>query len=157
MIRHLHDISGGSVLTAPSPADFASAETGPYVEKYLRTVAGVDAQYRSRLFHAIRDYTADRFGGWQQVSTLQSGGGLFAQQLVAAKHYDLTRAKRMELKIADLPIDPAEAGSICEIRCRFGCLRHRLYFARSRGGRQSETGEFRRILTDVVGPYRCSL
>lgn len=48
MVRHLSGISGGSVLTAPTPADLLSEESGPDVEKYMRTTDGVDAQYRSR-------------------------------------------------------------------------------------------------------------
>ena len=51
------------------------------------------AEDRLRLFHAIRDLTADAFGGWHLVTNLQSGGGLFAQRLVTRRHYDMERAK----------------------------------------------------------------
>ncbi|MGI5163137.1 4-hydroxyphenylacetate 3-hydroxylase N-terminal domain-containing protein [Spirillospora sp. CA-253888] len=102
MVRHLHDIGGGAILTAPGPGDLDGAETGDYVRKYMRTMEGVDAEYRMRLFHAIRDYTADTFGGWQHVTMLQSGGGLYAQRMVSAKHYDMAAAKRMALRIAGL-------------------------------------------------------
>jgi 4-hydroxybutyryl-CoA dehydratase / vinylacetyl-CoA-Delta-isomerase len=100
MVRHLHDIAGGAVLTAPTLADLENPDTGKYVEKYLRTKVGVDAEYRMRLFHAIRDYTADQFGGWQLVTTLQAGGGLFAQQLVARAHYDMHHAKELAREVA---------------------------------------------------------
>ena len=109
MVRSLHDIAGGSVLTAPSISDLNHPETGKYVAKYMRTKAGVDAEYRMRLFHAIRDYTADAYGGWQLVTMLQAGGGLYAQQLVAAKHYDMARAKRIALATAG--IDPGPEGT----------------------------------------------
>lgn len=105
MIRHLHDISGGSVLTAPTLADLDNPETGDYLAKYMRTMPGVDAAYRMRLFHAIRDYTADAFGGWQQVTTLQGGGGLYAQQIVARKNYDMDRAKQMARACAGVTAD----------------------------------------------------
>jgi 4-hydroxybutyryl-CoA dehydratase/vinylacetyl-CoA-Delta-isomerase len=95
MVRHLHDIAGGTVLTAPSLRDLASPETGGYVAKYMRTMDGIDADYRLRLFHAIRDFTADTYGGWQHVTMLQSGGGLYAQRLVVHKHYDMTHAKNL--------------------------------------------------------------
>jgi 4-hydroxybutyryl-CoA dehydratase/vinylacetyl-CoA-Delta-isomerase len=58
-----------------------------------------------RLFHAIRDFTADAFGGWQTVTTLEAGGGLYAQQVVAKKHYDMNRAKGMARTVADIPGD----------------------------------------------------
>lgn len=102
MLAYLHDIAGGAVLTAPSPSDLASEDIGPYVEKYMRTMDGVDADYRMRLFHTIRDYTADTYGGWQLVTWPHSGGGLYAQRLVTAKHYDVDHAKRLALEIAGL-------------------------------------------------------
>jgi 4-hydroxybutyryl-CoA dehydratase/vinylacetyl-CoA-Delta-isomerase len=54
------------------------------------------------LFHAIRDYTADAFGGWQQVTNIQSGGGLYAQRIVTRKHYDMDNAKQAALALAGL-------------------------------------------------------
>ncbi|STQ66918.1 4-hydroxybutyryl-CoA dehydratase/vinylacetyl-CoA-Delta-isomerase [Gordonia bronchialis] len=102
MVRHLHDIGGGSILTAPSLADLDNDEVGPLIKKYMRTKEGVDGEYRTRLFHAIRDFTADAYGGWQLVTMLQSGGGLYAQRLVARKHYDMDKAKRLALELAGL-------------------------------------------------------
>ena len=102
MVRHLHDISGGSVLTVPNLNDLENPDSGKYLEKYMRTMPGVDAEYRMRLFHAIRDYTADAFGGWQLVTTLQGGGGLYAQQIVAKKNYDMQHAKALALDCAGI-------------------------------------------------------
>jgi 4-hydroxybutyryl-CoA dehydratase/vinylacetyl-CoA-Delta-isomerase len=106
MVRHLHDIAGGAVLTSPSIGDLENPETGPFVEKYMRTMEGVPAEQRMRLFHAIRDLTADSYGGWHLVTNLQSGGGLFAQRIVARKHFDMNRAKQLGRQAAGLP-DPA--------------------------------------------------
>lgn len=106
MVRNLHDIGGGAILTAPTLADLESPETGKYVAKYMRTMAGVDAEYRMRLFHAIRDFTADNYGGWQLVTMLQAGGGLYAQQIVARKHYNMNRAKELALDAAGIEGPP---------------------------------------------------
>jgi 4-hydroxybutyryl-CoA dehydratase/vinylacetyl-CoA-Delta-isomerase len=106
MVRHLHDIAGGAVVTAPSIADLENAEVGHLARKYMSTMDGVDGEYRTRLFHAIRDLTADSYGGWHLVTNLQSGGGLFAQRIVARKHFDMNRAKRLGREAAGLP-DPA--------------------------------------------------
>jgi 4-hydroxybutyryl-CoA dehydratase/vinylacetyl-CoA-Delta-isomerase len=92
MVRHLHDIAGGSVLTAPSIADLENPETRAYVEKYMRTGTDLTGEERLRIFHTIRDLTADAYGGWHLVTNLQSGGGLFAQRIVTRRHYDMTRA-----------------------------------------------------------------
>lgn len=103
MIRNLHDIGGGAIVTAPSIADLANETVGPDLAKYMRTKDGIDGEYRTRLFHAIRDLTADAYGGWNLVTMLQSGGGLYAQRLVARKHYDMERAKAMALTEARMP------------------------------------------------------
>jgi 4-hydroxybutyryl-CoA dehydratase/vinylacetyl-CoA-Delta-isomerase len=102
IVRHLHDISGGSVVTAPSVADMENNEVGALVRKYMAGAEGADGEYRMRLFHAIRDLTADSYGGWKFVTNLQAGGGLYAQRIVTRKHYDLDGAKRKALRAAGL-------------------------------------------------------
>ncbi|GAA1480786.1 4-hydroxyphenylacetate 3-hydroxylase N-terminal domain-containing protein [Gordonia sinesedis] len=104
MIRHLHDIGGGAIVTAPAIADLANDTVGADLAKYMRTPTA-SGEYRTRLFHAIRDLTADAYGGWNLVTMLQSGGGLYAQRLVARKHYDMDTAKRMALLEARMPSD----------------------------------------------------
>ncbi|MDQ1426144.1 MAG: 4-hydroxybutyryl-CoA dehydratase / vinylacetyl-CoA-Delta-isomerase [Acidimicrobiaceae bacterium] len=105
MVRHLHDIAGGSVLTSPSLADLDNPATHGYVEKYMRGNAEISAEERLRLFHAIRDLTADAYGGWHLVTNLQSGGGLFAQRIVTRRHYDMARAKAIARHSAGLDAD----------------------------------------------------
>jgi 4-hydroxybutyryl-CoA dehydratase/vinylacetyl-CoA-Delta-isomerase len=102
MVRHLHDIAGGAVVTAPSMADFDNPDLKPLLDKYMGTGPDVSGEYRTKLFHAIRDTTADALGGWHQVTNLQSGGGLFAQRLVTRKNYDIERARALALKAAGL-------------------------------------------------------
>jgi 4-hydroxybutyryl-CoA dehydratase/vinylacetyl-CoA-Delta-isomerase len=102
MIRHLHDIAGGAVVTAPSISDLENAEVGHLARKYMSTMNGVDGEYRTRLFHAIRDLTADSYGGWSQVTNIQAGGGLYAQRIVTRRHYDLDGAKQAALQVAGL-------------------------------------------------------
>ena len=102
MVRHLHDIAGGSVLTAPGIADLENEKTGHLLRKYMGTMQSVDGHYRSRLFHAIRDMTADSLGGWYAVTNLQAGGGLYAQRVVSRMHYDMDRAKTLALQFANM-------------------------------------------------------
>lgn len=100
MVRHLHDIAGGAVLTAPATADLENDNTGHLLRKYMGTKQSVDGIYRTKLFHAIRDMTADAYGGWSTVTNIQAGGGLYAQRIVSRAHYDLDNAKRMALQSA---------------------------------------------------------
>lgn len=94
MVRHLHDIAGGAIVTAPSISDLESPEVGSLARKYMTGASG-DGEYRTRLFHLIRDLTADAYGGWQAVTAIQAGGGLYAQRIVTRKHYDLDRARSL--------------------------------------------------------------
>ena len=95
-------LSGGGRVTAPSLADFDNPETGPLVRKYMGTRADVDGEYRTRLFHTIRDLTADTYGGWRAVTNIQAGGGLYAQRIVTRRHYDLDGAKQKALGVAGI-------------------------------------------------------
>jgi 4-hydroxybutyryl-CoA dehydratase/vinylacetyl-CoA-Delta-isomerase len=102
MVRHLHDIAGAAVVTAPSLLDLENPEVGPLARKYMSTGPDVDGEYRTRLFHTIRDLTADSYGGWKQVTNVQAGGGLYAQRIVTRKHYDMDAAKHAALQVAGL-------------------------------------------------------
>jgi 4-hydroxybutyryl-CoA dehydratase/vinylacetyl-CoA-Delta-isomerase len=102
MVRHLHDIAGGGVITTPSMADLDNPDIGDHLRKYLTGAPAVDGETRAKLFHAIRDSTADAYGGWHLVTNVQSGGGLFAQRLVTRKHYDMDRARELARRAAGL-------------------------------------------------------
>ncbi len=102
MVRHVHDIAGGAVLTAPVPADFENPDVGHLARKYMSAGSGIDGEYRARLMHTIRDLTADAYGGWKAVTNIQAGGGLYAQRIVTRRHYDLDAAKRKALEVAGL-------------------------------------------------------
>jgi 4-hydroxybutyryl-CoA dehydratase / vinylacetyl-CoA-Delta-isomerase len=102
MVRHLHDIAGGSVLTAPTIADLENPATAGIVTKYMAGRKGVRPEHRLRLFHAIRDLTADSLGGWHTVTNVQSGGGLYAQRIVALGQYDLDAAREQALQAAGI-------------------------------------------------------
>jgi 4-hydroxybutyryl-CoA dehydratase / vinylacetyl-CoA-Delta-isomerase len=110
MVRHLHDIAGAAVVTAPSLLDLENPEVGELAKKYMSTRDDVDGEYRTRLFHAIRDLTADSLGGWKQVTNVQAGGGLYAQRIVTRKHYDMDAATHAALRVAGL-VDDGEGPS----------------------------------------------
>ncbi len=107
MFRHLHDIAGGAVVTAPSSADLDNDDTAELVRKYMQGSDKVSGEQRLRLFIAIRDFTADSYGGWNSVMNLFSGGSLYAQRLVARKYYDIDRARCEALQLAGIDPEPA--------------------------------------------------
>jgi 4-hydroxybutyryl-CoA dehydratase/vinylacetyl-CoA-Delta-isomerase len=103
MVRHLVDIAGGSALTVPSTLDLENPETGPLLRKYMAGKAGIDGDYRMRLFHAVRDFTASDQAGRISVAKLHGGGGLYAQRVVARGRYDMDHAKAVARAATGLP------------------------------------------------------
>ncbi len=91
-VRNLQDIAGGLVLTLPKEADLRHPEAGVYIRKYLHAKAGVEVEERMRVLNLIRDLTADAYGGWHLVTSLQAGGGLIAQRIMMNRTYDMRRA-----------------------------------------------------------------
>ena len=102
MIRILHDIAGGLVVTIPTEADFHHPTLHPYLEKYLRTRPGVKVEDRMKLYNLVRDCTADSYGGWQMVTTIQAGGGLAAQRIVVMRSFDMESARTAAKKAAGI-------------------------------------------------------
>ena len=93
MLSYLHDICGGLVLTVPSAADYDNQATHQYMEKYLRTMDGVTGEDRMKIFHLVRDMSADQYGGWKKVTEQMIGGGLIDQRMNALDHYPLEAVK----------------------------------------------------------------
>jgi 4-hydroxybutyryl-CoA dehydratase/vinylacetyl-CoA-Delta-isomerase len=102
IVQRVHDLGGGLVLTLPKEADLRNPESGKYLRKYLHTTPDVDVEARMRIYNLIRDLTADAYGGWQLVTTLQAGGGLPAQRVMMNRTYDLERAKAKARRAAGI-------------------------------------------------------
>ena len=102
MIQQIQDIAGGSLVTAPSTRDLDNPEIGEMIRKYMGTRQEIDGAYRTRLFLALRDFAASGYSGHNAVSTIQAGGGLFAQRVVTRSRYDMDKARRMALEKAGL-------------------------------------------------------
>ncbi len=100
MVRHLHDVAGGLVITLPEEADLRHPEAGAWLRKYLQATPGTDVEQRMRVYTLIRDLTADAYGGWNLVTALQAGGGLKAQRIMMARTFDMGRARNAALKAA---------------------------------------------------------
>ena len=100
MMKHLHDVGGGLVLTQPLEADLRHSEAGEYIRKYLHTRDDVDVEKRMRVNNLIRDLTADAYGGWWFVTTLQAGGGLAAQRFMMNRLFDIEGARAAALEAA---------------------------------------------------------
>jgi 4-hydroxybutyryl-CoA dehydratase/vinylacetyl-CoA-Delta-isomerase len=103
MVSYLHDVSGALLLTCPTVADYENPETHDYMEKYLRTMDGVSGEDRMKIFHVIRDLTADHYGGWAKISNQMVGGGLHAQRMATLRTFPSEAAKARARLVAHIP------------------------------------------------------
>lgn len=103
MVAYLHDVSGALLLTCPTVADYENPETHDDMEKYLRTMPGVTGEDRMKIFHVIRDLTADHYGGWAKVTNQMVGGGLHAQRMAALRTFPSEAAKARARRVARIP------------------------------------------------------
>jgi len=102
MIAYLHDVAGGLLLTCPTVADYENPETHAYMEKYLRTMDGVSGEDRMKIFHVIRDLTADHYGGWSKISNQMVSGGLHAQRMATLRTFPSAAAKARARHVAGI-------------------------------------------------------
>jgi 4-hydroxybutyryl-CoA dehydratase / vinylacetyl-CoA-Delta-isomerase len=97
----VQDIAGGLVVTGPDEADMSSAETRPYIERFLGG-AGIDAESRLKALNLVHDLTASNFGGYNQLLSIHAEGSLEAQKITIYRDYDLDRCKNLAAKIIDV-------------------------------------------------------
>ena len=90
----LHDSGGTMIVNAPTVADFEHPDLRESLTTAL-AAPGFTAEDRLRMFHYLRDTTADAYGGWSYVTGQLAGGGQHAQRLVTMRHYDMDRAKTL--------------------------------------------------------------
>jgi 4-hydroxybutyryl-CoA dehydratase/vinylacetyl-CoA-Delta-isomerase len=104
MTHYLHDVAGGSVITAPSIADLDNPETGEQLRKYMQTMTAVSGEDRVRIFHVIRDLFADTFGGWDKVTSQVVGGGIHHQRMAALESFDLGPVQARAREVAGVEV-----------------------------------------------------
>ncbi len=94
------DLAGGLLVTGPSAADWASAETRPVFEKYL---AGAwPADQRMAVINLVRDLTTDLYGGYQAVLAVHAEGSIEAEKLQIYRSYDHEPAVEYALGLVGL-------------------------------------------------------
>ena len=105
LLDTLHDSAGALTVNAPTFADFEHPDLHDGLETMLAT-STLSAEQRLRLFHYLRDTTADAYGGWSYATSQLAGGGQHAQRLVTMRHFDMQHAKSLARRI----LEPAAAG-----------------------------------------------
>ena len=102
MFKIAHEIAGGGVVTVPSEAAEKSADTGHYIEKYLRAKADVPADVRAKMFRFIEDITGSNIGGWFSLISIHGGGSPEAERIEMIRKYDLEEKKSLARRLAGI-------------------------------------------------------
>ncbi len=102
LVKHVQDISGGILVTAPWERDYLNEDLHGAFTKYLSGGDKSSAEQRLRLLNFIRDLTADEYGGKQMVTTLHAEGSLAAQKMMTLRGYDFLSAEDMVKTIAGI-------------------------------------------------------
>lgn len=87
--KHLQDITGGILGTAPSSVDFFNPELHDMLDKYLGGKPGVKTEHRLRLIKLIKDLTSC----YEDVITMHAEGSMAAQKLSIISLADIPRYK----------------------------------------------------------------
>ena len=90
-LQQVQDLAGGLLVTAPSGADFASADVGPLLNSLLGGRAGVDGEARIRALNMVSDLTTREFGGYHAVLAIHAEGSLEAEKMMISRSYDPSR------------------------------------------------------------------
>lgn len=76
-VEIVQDVSGGLLSTAPTYADFANPDVGPYIERYLGGAGGATAEQRLRVLQFIRRLLVQEI----EVLAVQGEGSFQAQRM----------------------------------------------------------------------------
>jgi len=100
--RLAEDIAGGCVVTAPSEADLRGEFTGPYVEKYLKGVAGVSTENRLRVLRLIENLCMGAASVGYLTESLHGAGSPQAQRVMIARQGKLEHKKELAKALAHI-------------------------------------------------------
>ncbi len=89
-----HDIAGDQLVNAPTVGDFEHPDLRAALHETF-AAPGFTPEDRLRLFHYVRDTTADAYGGWAFATGQLAGGGQHAQRIVTMRQYDMDHAKEL--------------------------------------------------------------
>jgi 4-hydroxybutyryl-CoA dehydratase/vinylacetyl-CoA-Delta-isomerase len=87
--RHLLEIAGGSVITAPYAEDIENEALRPYIEKYYRGADPNGAIERLRVMKLVRDLVASEYGGYWYTEIIHGSGSPAAEMIQMYREHDV--------------------------------------------------------------------
>ncbi|MDR1125918.1 MAG: 4-hydroxyphenylacetate 3-hydroxylase family protein [Deltaproteobacteria bacterium] len=100
--RLAEDIAGGLMVTAPSEKDFRHPELGPYIDKYLKGVAGVATENRLKVLRLIENLTLGTAAVGYRTESMHGAGSPQAQRIMIARQGNTEHKKKLAKAIAKI-------------------------------------------------------
>jgi 4-hydroxybutyryl-CoA dehydratase/vinylacetyl-CoA-Delta-isomerase len=123
MHRLAHTVSGGLVVTLPSPEEDHNPETAADLAAVLQARPDVPYEKRAQLARFIEDITASYSGGWMSTISLHGGGSPEAMKREIHRRYPIMERQRLVERLmqrgalADNPAASEQPGQCCDTGC----------------------------------------
>ena len=123
MHRLAHTVSGGLVVTLPSPEEDHNPETAADLAAVLQARPDVPYEKRAQVARFIEDITASYAGGWMSTISLHGGGSPEAMKREIHRRYPVMERQRLVERLmqrgalADDPAASEQPGQCCDTGC----------------------------------------
>jgi len=95
MYKFAHEVSGGILVTSPSPEDMEIPEVGEKLSRFLIGVEDIPSSHRLKIARLLEDITAAYQGGWYSIIGIHGGGSPEAQRIEMMRKYDFEERKSL--------------------------------------------------------------
>ena len=102
MYKLAHEVSGGILVTSPSPEDMEIPEVGEKLSRFLIGVEDIPSSHRLKIARLLEDITASYQGGWYSIIGIHGGGSPEAQRIEMMRKYDFEERKSLVEKITGI-------------------------------------------------------
>lgn len=121
MHRLAHTVSGGLVVTLPSPEEDHNPEAGADLASVLAGRADIPYEKRACVARFIEDISASSAGGWMSVISLHGGGSPEAMKGEIYRRYPIPERKALVERLIDRGLggdsDASQPGQCCDTGC----------------------------------------
>jgi len=123
MHRLAHTVSGGLVVTLPSPEEDHNPETGADLAAVLKARPDVPYEKRALVARFIEDITASYSGGWMSTISLHGGGSPEAMKREIHRRYPIVQRQALVERLmnrgalSDSPAESEQPGQCCDTGC----------------------------------------
>jgi len=84
----------------PSEQDLRNREIGPYIQKYLKGIAGVSTENRLRILRLIENITLGTAAVGYRTESMHGAGSPQAQRIMIARQSNIEHKKQLAKDIA---------------------------------------------------------